>query len=77
MNLRKLFPLLFVIGVALMVPFDAWYTRLAGMACLVGFVVVGAFTIASPEFLARGNDDFDDAPGSEPHTGAAAPIDQA
>jgi hypothetical protein len=74
MNLRKLFPFLFLIGVALMVPFDAWYTRLLGMGCLIAFVVVGVFVIATPEFLSRPDDDVDDAPGSAPGTGAAAPV---
>lgn len=72
MNLRKLFPFLFLIGVGLMVPFEMWYTRLVGMACLIAFVVVGLFVIASPEFLAQGDDDAD-APGAAPGTGAAAP----
>ncbi|MCW3006648.1 MAG: hypothetical protein JWP17_1274 [Solirubrobacterales bacterium] len=69
MRLHKLFPLLFVIGVLLMVPFDYWYTRLAGMGCLVAFVIVGLFVIASPEFLARGSDDAVAADGAG---GAAA-----
>jgi hypothetical protein len=61
MRLRKLFPFLFVIGVALMIPFEAWYTRLLGMGCLIAFVVVGVFVIASPEFLAHGDEDVEPA----------------
>ncbi len=75
MKLKRLFPFLFVIGVLLMVPFDAWYTRLTGMACLIAFVIVGVFVIASPEFLARTNDDLDDGPAGAPGAAAAAPVD--
>ena len=46
---RRLWPLLFVLGVALMVPFEATVTRILGMACLVAFVVVGLFLIAAPD----------------------------
>jgi hypothetical protein len=43
---------LFVVGVGLMIPFDEWYTRLAGMACLLSFIVLGVFLVAEPGFLA-------------------------
>jgi hypothetical protein len=42
---------LFVLGCALMLPFEFWATRLAGMACLFGFIVLGVFLVANPEFL--------------------------
>jgi hypothetical protein len=42
---------LFVLGCALMLPFEFWATRLAGMACLFGFIVLGVFLVADPEFL--------------------------
>jgi quinol-cytochrome oxidoreductase complex cytochrome b subunit len=65
-RLRKLFPFLFVIGVALMVPFEEWYTRLLGMGCLIAFVVVGVFVIASPEFLAHGDPDVEPSDAGGP-----------
>jgi Ca2+/Na+ antiporter len=68
---RRVFPWLFVIGVVLMVPFDRWFTRLAGMTFLVAFVVVGLFVIATPEFLA-GDAEDDDQPGGAPGTGIAS-----
>jgi hypothetical protein len=60
MTLRRLSPALLVIGVALMVPFEAALTLILGVACLAGFVVTGLFLIATPEFLGR--EDDDDAP---------------
>ena len=47
----------FVLGVGLLVPFDAAITLLAGVVLLFAFVVLGVFAIASPEYLARGPDD--------------------
>lgn len=44
---------LLVVGVALMIPFEAWYTRVAGVACLLGFVACGLFAVATPEYLGR------------------------
>ena len=44
----------FVLGVALMIPFEATVTRVLGMGFLIGFVVCGLFLIADPRFLARG-----------------------
>jgi hypothetical protein len=52
---RRLWPLLLVLGVVLMIPFEATITRVLGMACLVGFVVGGLFLIAAPGYL--GDDD--------------------
>jgi uncharacterized membrane protein YkgB len=60
MTLRRLWPALLVIGVALMVPFQATITLALGVACLVGFVVTGVFLIATPEVLGR--DDASDPP---------------
>ena len=41
----------FVAGVLLMIPFDATVTRIAGLACLFAFIVLGVFAIARPERL--------------------------
>lgn len=41
----------FVLGVALMVPFDHTITRILGIAALVAFIVIGVFALASPERL--------------------------
>jgi hypothetical protein len=43
---------LLVAGCGLMLPFAYTATRAAGMACLFGFIVLGAFLIADPGFLA-------------------------
>ena len=40
-----------VLGVLLMIPFEAWYTRLFGVLALFAFIVAGVFAIASPGFL--------------------------
>jgi hypothetical protein len=56
-TLRRLCPTLLVVGLALMLPFEYTVTRLLGVACLVGFVVCGVFLIASPELLARDDED--------------------
>jgi hypothetical protein len=55
--MRLLLPLLLVLGVALMVPFEATITRVLGVAVLLAFVVCGVFAIATPEFLARNDDE--------------------
>jgi len=44
---------LLVLGCGLMLPFELWATRLAGMACLLAFIVLGVFLIADPRFLAE------------------------
>ena len=59
-RLLVLTPLLFVAGLALMIPFEGPATRVPGMACLFGFIVCGVFLVADPEFLAA-----DDRVGSE------------
>jgi len=43
----------FVLGVAVMLPFDAWYTITVGVLLLFAAIVTGVFAIATPEFLAR------------------------
>jgi hypothetical protein len=48
---RPALVVLFALGVGLMIPFEEWYTRLAGMTCLIGFIVLGVFLIAEPGFL--------------------------
>ena len=45
------------LGLLLMLLFEAWYTRLAGVACLFAFIVSGVFLIADPAFLAAEDDD--------------------
>ncbi len=40
-----------VLGVLLLVPFDAWFTRLLGVLALFAFVVAGVFAIATPALL--------------------------
>jgi hypothetical protein len=57
---RRTLVALFVLGCALMLPFEFWATRLAGMACLFGFIVVGAFLIADPAFLSEDEDERGD-----------------
>lgn len=41
----------FVLGVGLMIPFEATITRVLGMGFLLVFIVGGAFLIAEPGFL--------------------------
>lgn len=41
----------FVLAVALMIPFEATVTRIAGVFCLFAFIVLGVFAIATPERL--------------------------
>jgi hypothetical protein len=39
-------------GLLLMLLFEAWFTRLLGVAALFAFIVSGVFLIADPTFLA-------------------------
>jgi hypothetical protein len=39
-------------GLLLMLLFEAWLTRLLGVAALFAFIVSGVFLIADPAFLA-------------------------
>jgi len=45
-----------VLGVGLMVPFEATITRILGMTFLFAFIVGGAFVIAEPGFLSGDED---------------------
>jgi hypothetical protein len=45
------------LGLLLMLLFETWFTRLAGVACLFAFIVSGVFLIADPAFLAAGDDE--------------------
>jgi len=44
-------------GLLLMLLFEAWYTRLVGVAALFAFIVAGVFLIADPAFLASDDDE--------------------
>jgi hypothetical protein len=50
-SLRAVTIACFILGVALMIPFEAALTRVLGVACLAAFVVCGTFLVASPDFL--------------------------
>jgi hypothetical protein len=45
-----------LIGVGLMVPFEATVTRVLGVMALFAFIVSGVFLIADPAWLARDQD---------------------
>ena len=47
----------FALGVALMIPFEYWFTRILGVAALVAAIVAGVFAIATPELLAAEDED--------------------
>ena len=49
------------VGMLLMLIFEAWVTRLIGVAALFAFIGSGVFLIADPAFLAA--DDDGDDPG--------------
>ena len=40
-----------VLGTLLLILFEEWFTRLAGVLALFAFIVLGVFAIASPSFL--------------------------
>ena len=44
-------------GLLLMLLFEAWLTRLLGVAALFAFIVSGVFLIAAPAFLAAEDDE--------------------
>jgi hypothetical protein len=46
-----------IAGYGLMIPFEAWFTRLLGVLALFAFVVAGVFAIATPALLERDGDD--------------------
>jgi hypothetical protein len=39
------------VGLALMLAFESWITRLLGVLALFAFIVIGVFLIADPAFL--------------------------
>jgi hypothetical protein len=41
-----------LVGLVLMLGFEGPLTRIAGVAALLAFIVLGVFAIATPEFLA-------------------------
>lgn len=53
MSLRLAAAVSLVLGLALILPFDAALTTFLGIVFLFAFVVLGVFLIASPEFLGR------------------------
>lgn len=65
--LRRVTPLLFLVGAVVMVAFEHWFTLLAGVILMLAFVIVGAFVVADPGgFLDRDADrppDPDDVAG--------------
>jgi hypothetical protein len=50
----------FALGAGLLVPFETTVTLTAGVVLLFAFVVLGVFTIASPDYLAPAPDGSDD-----------------
>jgi O-antigen ligase len=60
-SLRTITVALFVAGVALMIPFEAWWTRLLGVLCLFAFVACGVFLVATPAYLQREDDETEPA----------------
>lgn len=57
-TLRRVTPALFLLGMAVMVAFDRWFTLLAGVLLMFAFVACGAFLIADPGgFLDRDGDE--------------------
>ena len=56
MTLRRITPVLGVLGVGLMLPFHATITLALGIAFMVAFVVCGVFLIAEPGFLENTNE---------------------
>jgi hypothetical protein len=56
--LGRLTPALLVVGLVLLVPFDAPVTLALGVTCLLAFVACGVFLIAEPGFL-EGDRDAD------------------
>jgi hypothetical protein len=47
----------FVLGIALMIPFEYTVTRILGVAALFGAIVAGVFAIARPEWLSDEGDE--------------------
>jgi hypothetical protein len=54
---RALMPLGFLaLGVVLMIPFETWFTLLAGVLALFAFIISGVFVSAAPNLLNQGGD---------------------
>ena len=49
----------FVLGAGLMLAFEMPAARIAGVLLLAGWIVIGAFALATPEYLGRGDDPED------------------
>jgi hypothetical protein len=45
------------LGAGLMLAFDVTITRILGVALILAFIVLGAFTVATPEYLAEEEDE--------------------
>jgi hypothetical protein len=57
----------FLLGVALMIPFESTLTRIGGVIALAAFVVLGVAAIADPRFLAgEGEEDQAERSPSDP-----------
>ncbi|MEK6276857.1 MAG: hypothetical protein AABM29_02440 [Actinomycetota bacterium] len=52
-RIRLLVPVALLLGVALMIPFEATITRVLGVTALLAFIVAGVFAIAEPGFLSE------------------------
>jgi hypothetical protein len=69
--MRRTVPLLpvtvaaFVLGAGLLVAFEKALTLALGVVLLFAFVVLGVFTIASPEYLAQAPDEAEPPGDSE------------
>jgi hypothetical protein len=55
--LEWLWGALFVVGLALMVPFEKTITLALGIACLLGFIALGVYLIAHPAALLADEDE--------------------
>jgi hypothetical protein len=56
----------FVLGSGLLLAFEKAVTLAAGVALLLAFVVLGVFTIASPEYLESGAQESELPPSGGP-----------
>ncbi|MFA4927267.1 MAG: hypothetical protein WC558_02035 [Patulibacter sp.] len=66
-TLRRITPALFLLGMAVMVAFDRWFTLLAGVGLMLAFVACGVFLIADPGgFLDRDADEDDGGAAKAP-----------
>lgn len=56
----------FVLGVALMIPFESTVTRVLGVLALLAYIVLGVFTIATPELLGEQGPDEEGPDADQP-----------